>query len=318
MSVFKPFVTSDVTVSPFIVNKTFTFSGETEIEDIGINRLIGQNIQEDIWISGSNPTGVFNPPQDKILVYNSIKQLYYSNYISGSNGSPTSTASFNPDGTITGGVYTPSYDNYLSTTLSPDRYFPTGSNELIGVYSIPSSIFGEYIKPNTFTLSLGTNTIADDGEGKLYWNNAYLVGNIIYEHGMVILHDIVNPIFPVYGSMIYGSGIYGPSPANIVNDFITGSNVICSLQSSVTIHESQYKCTIRQNEFTFSQNPTLISGSSNSGVLSDFATGSYFNPYVTSVGLYNNNKELIAIAKLSQPLPVSSITDTSILINLDL
>ena len=36
------------------------------------------------------------------------------------------------------------------------------------------------------------------------------------------------------------------------------------------------------------------------------------------VGLYNNDKELIAIAKLAQPLPVSSITDTSILINLDL
>jgi hypothetical protein len=32
----------------------------------------------------------------------------------------------------------------------------------------------------------------------------------------------------------------------------------------------------------------LISGSSNSGKLYDFATGSYFSPYVTTVGLYDN------------------------------
>jgi hypothetical protein len=341
MSAFKPFVTSDVTVSPFMVNKTFTFNGGTEMENVGIDRLIGQNLSTDLWISGSNPTGI-SSSQDTILVYNSIQQLYYSNYISGSNGSPTHTASFNPDGTITGEVYTPSYDNYLSTTLSPDRYFPTGSNEYIGVYSIPSPIFGEYIKPNTFSLStsIGNFNITDDGEGKLYYNNMYLIGNIIYEHGMVIIYDVPSSLYisnvygtmtygsgsymfsmypyGVYGSMLYNSGgIYG-TPFSIINNFIIDNDITCSFQSTVTIHESQYKCTIRQNEFTFSQNPTLISGSSNSGVVSDFATGSYFNPYITSVGLYNNDKELIAIAKLAQPLPVSSITDTSILINLDL
>ncbi len=52
--------------------------------------------------------------------------------------------------------------------------------------------------------------------------------------------------------------------------------------------------------------------------LIDFATGSYFTPYVTTVGLYNNNHELVAVAKLSQPLPTSAVTDTTILVNLDL
>jgi hypothetical protein len=341
MSAFKPFVTSDVTVSPFIVNKTFTFNGATEMGNVGIDRFIGQNIQENLWISGSNPTGTVNPNQDTILIYNSIVQLYYSNYISGSNGSPTHTASFNPDGTVTGDIYTPSYDNYLSTTLSPGRYIPTGSNEYIGVYSIPSTIFGEYVKPRTFSLStsIGSFKITDDGEGKLYYNNMYLVGNIIYEHGIAILYDVPSSLYMynVYGTMIYGSGsymfsmypygVYGDiiyddgvygSPFSIIENFIIGTDITCSFQSTVTIYETQYKCTLRQNEFTFSQNPTLIVGSSNSGIISDFATGSYFNPYITSVGLYNNNKELVAVAKLSQPLPVSSITDTSILINLDL
>ena len=103
-----------------------------------------------------------------------------------------------------------------------------------------------------------------------------------------------------------------------VNDVCTSQNITCSFDSTITIYESQYKCTIRENEFNFSQNPTLISGSSNSGKVYDYATGSYFNPYVTTVGLYNNDKELLAVAKLAQPLPLSAVTDMNILINLDL
>jgi hypothetical protein len=82
------------------------------------------------------------------------------------------------------------------------------------------------------------------------------------------------------------------------------------------LYETQYKCTIRENEFNFSLNPSIISGSTN-GTPYDFVTSSYFNPYVTTVGLYNEEQELIAIGKLSQPLPISPTTDTTILINID-
>ena len=73
MSVFKPFITSDVLVSPFEVNKSFTFKGDSELtaSNVEIDRYIGQNITSSLWISGSNPTGQINI-QDKILVYNSI------------------------------------------------------------------------------------------------------------------------------------------------------------------------------------------------------------------------------------------------------
>ena len=48
-----------------------------------------------------------------------------------------------------------------------------------------------------------------------------------------------------------------------------------------------------------------------------FATSSYFAPYVTTVGLYNDNFELLAVGKLAKPLPTSRTTDTTILINFD-
>ena len=315
MSVFKSFITSDVIVSPFEVNKSFTFKGnEFTSSNVEIDRYIGLNNTSSLWVSGSNPTGYINT-QDQILIYRSIKELYYSNYLEAPNGSPVGTASFNTDGTITGPAYTPNYYNYLTNTLPANRYFPTGSNETIGVFSIPSNLWGEYIKPGSFILSDGTQNLLDDGEGNILLGNLK-IGDIIYEHGIIILTNKGTPTPSGYGISLYGNAIYGV--ANLITNFIIGSNITCSFSSSFTILENQYKCTIRENEFNFSTNPTQISGSSNSGVLYDFATGSFFTPYATTVGLYDNEYNLLAVAKLAQPLPLSSVTDTSILVNLDL
>jgi hypothetical protein len=105
---------------------------------------------------------------------------------------------------------------------------------------------------------------------------------------------------------------------------ITGSDTTMSFQSALDIYETQYKCTIESDEFNYSLNPTLLSESISSSILLsgsniyvDFATGSEFNPFVTAIGLYDDNNELLAVGKLSQPLPTSQTTDTTILINLD-
>ena len=317
MSVFKSFITSDVIVSPFEVNKSFTFQGnELTSSNVEIDRYIGKNITSSLWISGSNPTGYITT-QDQILIYRSIRELYYSNYILGSDGSPACIASFNTDGTITGPAYTPNYYNYLSSTLLADRYIPTGSNDIIGVISIPSNLFGEYIKPGTFILTNPTYILNDDGEGNII-TGSLKVGDIIYEHGVVILTSDGIPKLDGYGFATYGTSSYGVGDVGFINSFITSSNITCSFSSTLTIYETQYKCTLRENEFNFSQNPTIISGSLNSGKVYNFATGSYFSPYVTTVGLYDNSYNLLAVAKLAQPLPTSAVTDTTILINLDL
>jgi len=303
MSVFKSFITSDVIVSPFKVNKSFTFQGnELTGSNVEIDRYIGKNITSSLWVSGSNPTGIINI-QDQILVYRSIRELYYSNYLFGSNGSPANTASFNIDGTITGPAYEPNYYNYLSTTLTASRYFPTGSNEQIAVISIPSNLYGEYTQPGSINIQFPSllASFLDDGNGNLIDSSTNLkYGDIIYEHGLIIF---TGPNSPLSNTFISG---------------IVNSNIVITFTSTLTIYESQYKCTLRENEFNFSQNPSVVSGSANSGIIYDFATGSYFSPYVTTVGLYNNNYELIAVGKLAQPLPTSAVTDTTILVNLDM
>ena len=321
MSVYKPFTTSDIILSPFEVNKLFTFQGAANLTGSGVDRFTGKNLEPSLFIPGSHTTGQIST-QDQFLVYRSIRELYYSNFLENEDGSPAGTASFNTDGTITGPFYTPNYYNYLSNTLDANRFFPTGSNKEIGVISIPSNLFGENIKPNTFSFkysgSSTSGTITDDGEGALFAGSVK-VGDIIYEHGMIILPNL-GPFITgsVYGSVLYGTAQYGTTDEEELEEVITSDNITCSFESTITLYESQYKCTIRENEYNFSQNPTIISSSSNSGVVSDFATGSYFSPYTTTVGLYNNDKQLLAVGKLAQPLPLSSVTDTNIIINLDL
>jgi len=158
-------------------------------DNIGIDRYLG--INEDFSNNRSLTGKIF--PQYEVTIYNSIKQLYYSNYLSGSFGGISNAiiANFNPDGTITppsGGsqTYNTLYYNYDSTNLNPQKTFPT---ESIGVISLPSKFYGEYIEPNSFRLSSPVSgTIYDDGEGRLKLGDNY-VGNIIYEHGIIIITD---------------------------------------------------------------------------------------------------------------------------------
>ena len=281
MSVFKSLTTSDVLVTPFKVNKSFSFQGASALTtlNVGIDRFLGKNTP---YISGSDTTGQIKT-QSQALIYDSIKQLYYSNYLRGDDGSPANTSSLNPDGTITsgGGANQPMYENYLSNTLLANRTLLTGSGDIIGVMSIPSNLFGEYIKPGTFRWKATSLDITDDGEGGLFYSGTK-VGDIIYEHGMAIISN-----FP---------------PSGRPTTLVTSENVTCSFQSTMTIYESQYKCTLNPNEYTYTQNPSAISGSSNSGIVYNFLTGSYFQPYITTVGLYNNANQLVAVGKLSQPL----------------
>ena len=376
MGAFKQFLASDIIVTPLEVNKDFTFQGDSVFtgSNVGIDRLLGRDFittssvfeysiyGESIYDSLSSiygitdfPTGEIDPIDFESLIYYSIRHLYYSNYLSSSYGDNASTASIvlgsDPGGNVlTGSLQGPRYDNYLQTTLTYPKYFPTtsiyqpGETAVgVGVISIPTKLYGDYIRPGSFYFSAESGSLTDDGEGNIYFSSSLttssvIVGNIFYPHGIVVLtgnpevfktNDIYG--YSLYGYAAYDSGIYSTPSQSFFSsllNFITSSNVTCSFSSSYTIYETQYKCTIGENEFNFTLNPTISSGStavtSSIGTfytpgenLIGFATASYFNPYVTTVGLYDDHQNLLAIGKLSQPLPVSPTTDTTIIINID-
>jgi hypothetical protein len=327
MSAYKQFLSSDIIVTPFEVNKSFTFEGAASLtgSDVGIDRFLGKNIQSNPFISGSNPSTGQISTQDQELVYESIKHLYYSNYLNSTSsyGSPVSVATLVPGRDTAGDVLVGDtssagrYENYLQTSLTFQKYFPTSTNSQVAVLSVPNKMYGSYIQPNSFNWEVDGVKVQDDGQGNLILSQSQQIcGNIFYSHGIAVITSDSEPLKDTYGTGIYGLSVYGLTDNVIAESFATSSNVTCSFSSTFNLYETQYKCTIRENEFNFSLNPSIISGSTD-GTPYDFVTSSYFNPYVTTVGLYNEEQELIAIGKLSQPLPISPTTDTTILINID-
>ena len=290
MSTFKQFTTQDVIVSPLELNKGFTFiESEFISSSIGIDRFIGTNLTSSNISTNADPQTGFISQYSQRTVYDLVKQLYFTNYIQ----NPVPTSSYFTGSTD---VYSRFY-NYLASPSLDVREFPTGSNDKVGVISIPSQLYGNYIVPGTFTYQSSSLYIYDDKNGNLYEsisNNQ--VGNIIYPHGLAIITD--STLIPNF------------------NNFVTGSEVTCSFSSSFIIYETQYACTLRENEFNFTLNPSAISGSN--GQVYDFITGSEFSPFVTTVGLYNENQDLLAVAKLSQPLLTNLTTDTTINVCIDL
>lgn len=92
---------------------------------------------------------------------------------------------------------------------------------------------------------------------------------------------------------------------------------VLSFQNEQTVYEQNIKCTVKDHEFNCSYNPTLRMPGSNEK-LKPFATGSSFTPYVTAVGLYDDNHNLLAVAKFAQPVPLTQVTDYNFLIRYDL
>ena len=351
MGAWKQLLTEDVIVTPFEVNKGFSFSrAEFTDTNVQINRLLAVSAS---WTENQNTTGEAgggSGTEYEALVYNSVKTLYYSNFLSSSRGDIPSSQSLLPGEDTAGDVFfgpstsTGRYENYLQTTLTQSRFFPTGS-ATASVVSIPSRLYGDYILPTSFRYqaTVGTSfTAYDDGNGNLLALAASgsiikdeKVGDIIYPQGMAIFTN-------------QDLALKGITQTDITN---------VAFSSSYTMYESQWKATIEESEFNFTQNPSCIGVANSSAggegygisvyglsaygatslddnffsALTDretstggagalilpFTTGSYFQPYVTTIGLYDDNQELLAVGKLSQPYPLSRTTDTTFYINID-
>ena len=238
-----------------------------------------------------------------VLTHKSLQQLYYSNFTSGSVGlTPTNN--------------TASFDNYVETSFS------SGSRQLLDtavVFSLPNKMVGTHVEPLSFRMGselqfilnqddyvltdylFKGKPIIDDGEGNLKESSldGRQVGNIIYSHGQVIITDETLAVNLI----------------NLVN--ASGSlDLPMSWKSNQPIYTYNYNIKISDYEYNFTFNPTSRSGSD--GQLADNVTGSYFQPYITTVGLYNDSNELIAVAKLAQPLPKSANTEMTIQVKLDI
>lgn len=320
MGAFKTLYTKDTITTPFVVNKSFTFFGLDEFRSVGIDFLEGKQIPGTFDKNPGGVTGILEETSYnegfpfKRNVYSSARQLFYGNHTSSSYASGSFIESFG--NTISSSIFFPT-----------SSIIPEGGDAVIAVISIPRNLYGDYILPGTFLLGRPNETFSeliDDKEGNIILRvnnvNQPVVGNIFYSQGIITITK---------------NGVSYLTDQQFMERFTNENNINktqISFKSSVTLYETQLKCSIRESEFNYSYNPSLLatSQSNPTGLLvtesreiklnedyKSFVTGSDFSPYVTTVGLYNNDQELLAIAKLAQPLPTSQITDTTILVNID-
>ncbi len=87
-----------------------------------------------------------------------------------------------------------------------------------------------------------------------------------------------------------------------------------SFNNTTEINSKIYFCRVPHNMFNYSANPTYLTGSKirvkNNASDSPVA-------YITTVGLYNSQNELLAVAKLSEPIRKDPTNDITIRVRLD-
>jgi hypothetical protein len=109
----------------------------------------------------------------------------------------------------------------------------------------------------------------------------------------------------------------GNNNSRLFSRLISGSNGTgsFSLNSQESISSDFVFIRARNAEFNYTENPSAISGSTGELIYSDFI----YNPqtYITTVGLYNDSNELLAVAKLSRPLKKDFTKEALVRVKLD-
>jgi len=158
------------------------------------------------------------------------------------------------------------------------------------VLSIPHLMIGDGIKPGSVKIDItdSADSYHDDIHGNLYrTSSGAQIGNVFYTHGIILRHDSTN---------------FSDCTVNFKNTHV--------------IEEHEYMCNASKHEFNATTNQSVLSNIA-SGSVAGFVSSSAFNPYVTTVGLYDDNSNLLAIGKLGQAIKKSEKFDTSYVVRFD-
>lgn len=158
-------------------------------------------------------------------------------------------------------------------------------------------------------------------------NGLSYAGLIFYQAGVVVLPisgSGVNTAFP--SSQILPTQYSGTLWTGQIADLIASgsTNEIANnfrhrvqnitFNNTTELNSSIYFCRVGHNEFNYSGNPSYLSSSKI--VVKDNSTDTPVS-YITTIGLYSPKDELLAVAKLSEPLRKTPETEYVLRVRLD-
>ena len=323
---------SDVVVRPFKVYKEWT------LDETDITPIIGQRIENSLFDADTDPksNGLY-----KRLVFDSIKAQFYTSPMTASvltevgnreNYTSRYERHLFPDIYLTDGSgnnLTDSDGNYLQV----DNPFDT-----IWVLPIPQQYYGEGIKIGSVTLvdDINNITYTDDGNSNLIDSASNIKGNVFYDRGLVVLTEDVadgsglssfdisyRSTMTIYENEIFLSVLenefnVSQNPSAVYE--VGSKKITASITKPRTrlidgemVEQSFYQPGaryIRNGRYPFvssydgtskgSFDDYIVSGSTDQ-------TGSYLAPFITTIGLYDDELNMVAVAKL--PKPIKSLPD---------
>jgi len=300
------------TLTTFFTASSTASSGEyyLDVYQTG-SSLTGSEVQFDIQYghisgSGSYPINLSAPTNTPSrIVYGQYRNLVYG----------TETTNFSFDGGVT-------------------------TTQQIYVINISRARYKQAIQPGSLNLTLtsGSRTIklTDDsnttsltrfiGENEIYYiisgsnGNAYTSSAATTYYGMmlpnigIIILDASGSLTPYIQAASLSTASAQFNHLKLYNSIWSGSTPNFQLQSSEVISSRYFFTRIKNSEFNYTSNPSIIDDNGNL-----LYTTLINNPqtYITTVGMYNDNNELLAVAKLSKPLVKDFTKEALIRIKLD-
>lgn len=201
-----------------------------------------------------------------------------------------------------------------------------------------SSIFTDAGKGTQFGFGGQVGDVAFSSDSNL------VVGNLFYDQGILVLdakkalsgsQHVSGTIDAISatGTTVIGNSAGNPNAKFIpdlwvsgsIDDIVdhiascrvsSGSLTAMTFQNVTNINSTLVFCRATADEFNYSSNPTFTDTDGNIIVIDDPTTDRTFS-YITAVGLYDANDNLLAVAKMSRPIEKNDEKDLTFRIRLD-
>lgn len=272
---------------------------------------------------------------------------YGNKYGSGSNYINNGVTTVLPDGSslTTSRVVYGQYRTLLLGTESGSFEFGNDNPDGIYIINVARNRYKEHIQPGSMTLKLknGFNEISltDNSQitsttnyttaGTLYYTlisgstgvaataatNASVYGYLYPDNDIIILNPTALSKSIVDGGISYNPTVNAPGTndniQNGIYNIMSGSSYF-ALQSEENVSSHLFFTRVKNQDFNYTTNPSIIDANGNL-----IYTTLINNPqtYITTVGMYNDQNELLAVAKLSRPLVKDFTKEALIQVKLD-
>jgi hypothetical protein len=279
--------------------------------------------------SGSSAAGTLNDAPTR-AVYSQYKLLLLN---------PEDTQFTFKDGTSTDSIYAINFNRarilekldpgnwqltlaQLSGSSVPNNAH-TGSNVKLATNPSYISLIddsGDTQELNVKTVARVVNVVSGSITGGIHNPSAPHYYGLMYpDMGVIILNDNKLTTTASFNT-VTGSNIAGDNAWKLytsISGAFSADQLNNSFQSrnSIIRTSAHFFVRVRNTEYNFSNNPTFVTGSE--GTFSQPTFVGDPKVYITTVGMYNDRQELLAVGKLSQPIQKSFSKESLIKVRLD-